>query len=126
MMHYSPYSSVEKYQKYANENREYWLKVFDENDIDVVLNGHDHAYTRTYIIKNGQPQVTDATSVTNPDGTLYLTFGSASGSQYHESHVCGSQVYSEQSSADVYAEYHRQQLQDDFVRCRYMGSTGSV
>ena len=84
MMHYSPYSSVEKYQKYANENREYWLKVFDENDIDVVLNGHDHAYTRTYIIKNGQPQVTDATSVTNPDGTLYLTFGSASGSQYHD------------------------------------------
>lgn len=51
-MHYSPYSSVEKYQKYSNENREYWLKVFDENDIDVVLNGHDHAYTRTYIIKN--------------------------------------------------------------------------
>lgn len=49
---------MEKYQKYANENREYWLKVFDENDIDVVLNGHDHAYTRTYIIKNGQPQVT--------------------------------------------------------------------
>lgn len=86
--------------------------MFDENDIVMVLNGHDHAYTRTYIIKNGQPQVTDATSVTNPDGTLYLTFGSASGSQYHDVSpmFCGSQVYSNNHPQMSYAEYHRQQL----------------
>lgn len=84
MMHYSPFSSVAKYQDYSNQNRQYWLEVFDEFGIDVVLNGHDHAYTRSYIVKNGQAQKTDAASVTNPDGTLYLTFSSASGSQYHD------------------------------------------
>lgn len=84
LMHYSPFSSVAKYQDYSNQNREYWLQVFDEFGIDVVLNGHDHAYTRSYIVKNGQPQVSNAASVTNPDGTLYVTFGSASGSQYHD------------------------------------------
>lgn len=84
MMHYSPFSSVAKYQDYSNQNRQYWLEVFDEFGIDVVLNGHDHAYTRSYIVKNGQPQKSDASSVTNPDGTLYVTFSSASGSQYHD------------------------------------------
>lgn len=84
LMHYSPFSSVAKYQAYSNENRSYWLEVFDEFGIDIVLSGHDHAYTRSHIVKNGQPQVSDAASVTNPDGTLYVTFSSASGSQYHD------------------------------------------
>ncbi|MDD7024869.1 MAG: metallophosphoesterase family protein, partial [Oscillospiraceae bacterium] len=84
LMHYSPFSSVAKYQDYSNENRSYWLQVFDEFGIDVVLNGHDHAYTRSYIVKDGQPRVSDVSSVTNPDGTLYVTFSSASGSQYHD------------------------------------------
>ncbi|MDY5542048.1 MAG: metallophosphoesterase family protein [Lachnospiraceae bacterium] len=84
LMHYSPFSSVAKYQAYSDQNRSYWLQVFDEFGIDVVLNGHDHAYTRSYIVKDGQPRVSDVSSVTNPDGTLYVTFSSASGSQYHD------------------------------------------
>ena len=89
LMHYSPFSSVAKYQDYSDQNREYWLQVFEEYDIDVVLNGHDHAYTRSYMIQGGQPQKSDATSVTNPEGILYVTFGSASGSQYHDVNPTG-------------------------------------
>jgi len=84
MMHYSPFSSVEKYQNYGNENREDLMIAYEEVGIDLVLAGHDHLYTRTHIINNGQIYASDASSVTNPDGTLYLTFSSASGSQYHD------------------------------------------
>ena len=84
MMHYSPFSSVAKYQDYGNENREDLMIAYKEAGIDVVLAGHDHAYTRSHIINNGQIIASDASSVTNPDGTLYLTFSSSSGSQYHD------------------------------------------
>ena len=60
--------------------------VFDELGIDVVLMGHDHVYTRTHVMK-GQEVVTDTTnlkSVTDPDGIVYLTANSASGSKYYD------------------------------------------
>lgn len=84
MMHYSPFSSVEKYQSYGNDNREHLMIAYAEAGIDIVLAGHDHVYTRTHIINSEQAHASDASSVTNPDGTLYLTFSSSSGSQYHD------------------------------------------
>jgi len=83
IMHYSPFSSTEKYQDYSNENRDRLMEVFDEFGIDAVFAGHDHVYTRTPIIKAGQLMTGDVASVTNPDGTLYVNFSSSSGSQYH-------------------------------------------
>ncbi|SDZ17583.1 Cadherin-like beta sandwich domain-containing protein [Evansella caseinilytica] len=61
--------------------------VFDELDIDVVLGGHDHSYTRSHQMYGDQPQlnqVYDAYGrVVNPTGTLYITNNSASGSKYY-------------------------------------------
>ncbi|MCD8109894.1 MAG: metallophosphoesterase family protein, partial [Clostridiales bacterium] len=70
--------------------REELVPVFEELGIDVVLMGHDHVYCRTYIM-DGLTEVTDAseyddesyTSVTDPDGILYVTANSASGSKYY-------------------------------------------
>lgn len=114
--------------------------VFEENDIDVVLTGHDHTYSRSHIMKNAEISKyewdtksisddefswftegvkedengdeypyepteeeqqryenylemvedkeyinsTDAETIVNPDGILYLTANSASGSKYYD------------------------------------------
>ena len=64
--------------------------VFRELDIDVVLMGHDHVYTRSYMM-DGLTPMTDAaiyddadySSITDPAGILYVTANSASGSKYY-------------------------------------------
>ena len=60
--------------------------MVDELGIDMVLSGHEHVYARSYMINDGTtpdnangPQ----SSVTDPEGVLYLTGGSSSGSKYY-------------------------------------------
>ena len=53
---------------------------------DVVLMGHDHVYTRTYMMNGVTPDTSNGvqSEVTDPDGVLYLTANSASGSKYYD------------------------------------------
>ena len=48
--------------------------------------GHDHVYTRTYMMDGTTPDTSKGvqSSVTNPTGILYLTANSASGSKYYD------------------------------------------
>ena len=63
--------------------------MFSELGIDAVLMGHDHVYTRSYMMNGTTPDVqrnedgSALSSVTNPSGTLYLTANSASGSKFY-------------------------------------------
>lgn len=59
--------------------------VFDELDIDVVLMGHDHTYTRSYMMNGLVPDTTNGveSSVTDPSGILYITANSSTGSKYY-------------------------------------------
>lgn len=64
--------------------------VFKELDIDVVLMGHDHVYCRTYMMDGETPMTNTSiyddenySSITNPEGILYVTANSASGSKYY-------------------------------------------
>lgn len=57
--------------------------------IDLVLQGHDHSYARSYLIHNGAKanpdEVAGADSVVaGPGGVLYVTANSASGSKYYD------------------------------------------
>lgn len=60
--------------------------IFQELDIDVVLQGHDHVYTRTYMMNGLTPDTSSGvqSSVTDSTGILYLTANSASGSKYYD------------------------------------------
>lgn len=49
-------------------------QIFDATDIDLVLSGHDHIYSRTRM-KDGQHA---------HDGTVYIVGGSGSGSKYYD------------------------------------------
>lgn len=72
------------------QRREYAVPIFDELDIDVVLMGHDHVYCRTYMMDGFEP-MTDASiyddenysSITDPEGILYVTANSGSGSKHY-------------------------------------------
>ncbi|MGI5154152.1 fibronectin type III domain-containing protein [Microbispora sp. CA-102843] len=63
--------------------------AFSKLGIDLVLQGHDHSYSRSYVIKNGQKANKDeqpgATEVSQgPGGVIYVTANSASGSKYYD------------------------------------------
>ncbi len=69
MMHHSIYS-VNSGEKNSTM-RAYFAPLFEKYDIDLVLSGHDHNYSRSYKIKNSR--ISD-------DGVIFLSAGSASGS----------------------------------------------
>lgn len=57
--------------------------------IDLVLQGHDHSYARSYLIHNGEKANADEQAgadqvVAGPGGVLYVTANSASGSKYYD------------------------------------------
>ncbi len=58
------------------ELRTLWTPLFDKYHVDLALQGHDHAYLRTYPMR-GQQRVTDA-----KDGTIYII--SVSGTKHYE------------------------------------------
>lgn len=66
--------------------RETFSKIIDDNNIDVVLQGHDHTYSRSFQLANDTIQnVTyENGKAINPKGTLYMTANSATGSKYYE------------------------------------------
>ena len=87
VFHHSIYSTA----SHVNDSdiitrRDELPQVFDDLDIDVVLMGHDHIYTRTYMMNGYTPDTSQGvqSSVTNPTGILYLTANSASGSKYYD------------------------------------------
>jgi 3',5'-cyclic AMP phosphodiesterase CpdA len=56
--------------------RECWVPIFDKHKVDMVLQGHDHAYLRTYPMRSSRP-------VTSPgEGTVYIV--SVAGDKFYE------------------------------------------
>jgi len=85
--HYSPYNSYEEYMEKGQEMRPYFLKFADDYDIDAVLCGHNHCYMRSYFINGDGTWQDYENPAVDPEGTLYLTLGSSSGSLYHKPSV---------------------------------------
>lgn len=142
-LHQDIYGSAEHSNEPEITNLRYQLvPYFEDNDIDVVLTGHDHAYSRSQILKGGEKkteytddafgemldvdmdagenpetryvapeniipsttdpaeqaylayldtvmdkdavQKTDGNTAVNPDGILYMTASSSSGSKYYD------------------------------------------
>jgi hypothetical protein len=72
--HHPAYSSGGNRDNAAVRN--VWTPLFDKYHVDLALQGHDHAYLRTYPMR-GQQRVTDP-----KDGTIYLI--SVSGTKYYD------------------------------------------
>jgi predicted phosphodiesterase len=77
------------------DRRATYPPVFEANNIDVVISGHDHAYTRTYQMLGGLPtSLSNNSVVSNPTGILYMTLNSGSGSKYYQFKAATNSVYS--------------------------------
>jgi hypothetical protein len=72
MFHHPVYASHET-REYP-ELRAAWVPVFDKHHVDLVLQGHDHAYLRTYPLRHGRR------AATNTEGTVYVV--SVSGEKF--------------------------------------------
>jgi 3',5'-cyclic AMP phosphodiesterase CpdA len=62
-----------------------WTPMFDRRGVDLVLQGHDHAYLRTYPIRNGVVRRDEPNRAT--EGTVYVV--SVSGDKYYDQNVRG-------------------------------------
>lgn len=87
VFHHSIFSTASHYaDDEIISRRNEFPPIFKELGIDVVLMGHDHVYTRTYMMDGNVPDTSNGvqSSVTDPSGILYLTANSASGSKYYD------------------------------------------
>jgi len=101
LFHQGPYSEfrVDK-ESYKINIINNWIPLFESVGVDVVISGHDHAYTRTYQMLGNAPQKNQSwldaagnpqkdesgllyNTVLNPAGIVYFTLNSASGSKYY-------------------------------------------
>lgn len=93
-MHWGIYTAGPRYFTQESANlRKNLEPIFDKYNVDLVLFGHDHVYTRTYPIKNGKviekPQTiedqingVDTTFDLNTGGTVYLLSNTAGNKFY--------------------------------------------
>ncbi|WP_368044602.1 metallophosphoesterase [Bittarella massiliensis (ex Durand et al. 2017)] len=86
MFHHDIYGSGEPHASVDGANlRILFAPLMDQFNIDVCLTGHDHSYARTYQILDGKVVDYDEStgSIADPQGTLYMSAGSASGSKFY-------------------------------------------
>ncbi len=66
------------------ERRETLIPLLEEAGADVVLMGHDHTYTRTFLMDGTKPDGEQAAEVTDPEGIVYFTLNSSTGTKYYD------------------------------------------
>lgn len=88
--HHSIYSPASHAKDGDNKARRVdFPTTFSKLGVDLVLQGHDHSYSRSYLIKNGEKANPDekpgaADVYPGPGGVLYVTGNSSSGSKYYD------------------------------------------
>lgn len=80
------------YKNYASEIakiRPALSALATKMDIDIVLSAHDHVYVRTYMMVNDQVSADTVSGgkVVNPEGVLYITANSSTGSKFYGQQV---------------------------------------
>jgi len=88
--HHAIYSPADHANDADNAKRRAdFPRAFSRLGVDLVLQGHDHSYSRSYLINRGakanaaeQPGAPEV--VKGPGGVLYVTSNSASGSKYYD------------------------------------------
>lgn len=86
IQHYSPYSGVGSSGNGISDD--YLAHITMDNDIDLVLTGHDHAYSRSAFLNREKEALDDynyesGSVAVNPEGALYVVCGTSSGCLYH-------------------------------------------
>jgi hypothetical protein len=109
VMHHRPLYSASPSHGGDRELRALWEPLFDAHAVDLVLNGHEHDYERTFPMRGGVAQATPA------EGTIYVVSGGAGAGLYDN----GADVwtaYSESTHSGVILEVRQGSLDATAVR----------
>lgn len=102
MFHHDIYGSGQPHSDTDGANlRALFAPLMDEFDIDMCLTGHDHSYARSYLMADGTAIQYDDSVAINPEGTLYIAAGSASGSKFYKLATTKQYYIAERSNTQI-------------------------
>lgn len=102
MFHHDIYGSGQPHSDTDGANlRALFAPLMDEFGIDMCLTGHDHSYARSYLMADGTAIQYDDSVAINPEGTLYIEAGSASGSKFYKLATTKQYYIAERSNTQI-------------------------
>ena len=102
MFHHDIYGSGQPHSDTDGANlRVLFAPLMDEFGIDVCLTGHDHSYARSYLMSDGTAINYGNSVAVNPEGTLYIAAGSASGSKFYKLATTKQYYIAERSNTQI-------------------------
>lgn len=102
MFHHDIYGSGQSHSDTDGANlRALFAPLMDEFGIDMCLTGHDHSYARSYLMADGTAIQYDDSVAINPEGTLYIAAGSASGSKFYKLATTKQYYIAERSNTQI-------------------------
>ena len=102
MFHHDIYGSGQPHSDTDGANlRALFAPLMDEFGIDMCLTGHDHSYARSYLMADGTAIQYDHSVAINPEGTLYIAAGSASGSKFYKLATTKQYYIAERSNTQI-------------------------
>jgi predicted phosphodiesterase len=108
VMHHQPMWSSSTKHGSSTSLQQAWQPLFDQNHVDLVLNGHDHDYEVTKPIVGGTPDI----QTTNATGTVYVVAGGA-GAELYPNGMNPWTAYSESTYSAAVLHVRRDQLTFD-------------
>ena len=102
MFHHDIYGSGQPHSDTDGANlRALFAPLMDEFGIDMCLTGHDHSYARSDLMADGTAIQYDDSVAINPEGTLYIAAGSASGSKFYKLATTKQYYIAERSNTQI-------------------------
>lgn len=102
MFHHDIYGSGQPHSDTDGANlRALFAPLMDEFGIDMCLTGHDHSYAKSYLMADGTAIQYDDSVAINPEGTLYIAAGSASGSKFYKLATTKQYYIAERSNTQI-------------------------
>ena len=102
MFHHDIYGSGQPHSDTDGANlRVLFAPLMDEFGIDICLTGHDHSYARSYLMADGTAIDYGNSVAVNPEGTLYIAAGSASGSKFYKLATTKQYYIAERSNTQI-------------------------
>jgi len=88
-----------------------WVSIFDQYDVDLVLQGHNHEYSRSYPLRDGKTVGDGGNIVNDREGTVYVVTNTAG------------QKFNEKKDDQFYHQVHFQNEKQMFAGIRIQADT---